>query len=569
MIGSRLRGWALVAAMLASLLTASAAVAQEAGNAAERVRIAFPREDGTLTPYTFELGYPLMTLVYDTLFWRGEGGGPREWLARSLRTENAGERLVIRLREGARWHDDGSKVTAEDVKFTYDYFRERYHPRFTPQLEPVADVEVVDDDTVEINLDHATPGFNQVLADVPILPRRLWEGLVEPQVPDGLPVGSGPYRLVRHDEGKSYRFRANRDYYLGKPKVATIDVPFMSDFDETVRALQNKKIDMIPATLPQALEDRLRGPTVEIGSGNLYAGTVLMFNTRKAPFDDVRARQAVSSALDLSQIARTTVGGDPDSFQADRGYVHPESGFAAKGALHRFDPARARSEFEQLDLPPIRVLTPDNDPIRKEAARRVVIALEGAGAAATAEEVTPDELAAAVGQDDSEPTFEVAMWSTPPLASYSPDFLSVVFGSESEGLSPLNYSGYSKPAFDKRAEQLEEETNPFKRSELVRKQLGLLTEDAPVVPLFYPKGAFPYRSSVYDGWLYVDGTGILDKQSFLPVEISAGRGSGASPFGAAGSSGSGIGVLGIIALVVLLAVFAVIGFGVLARVRSR
>ncbi len=44
--------------------------------AAERVRIPFPGDDGRLTPYTFELGYPLVTLIYDTLMWRDRGGAP-------------------------------------------------------------------------------------------------------------------------------------------------------------------------------------------------------------------------------------------------------------------------------------------------------------------------------------------------------------------------------------------------------------------------------------------------------------------------------------------------------------
>lgn len=554
--------------MLGSLLTAATAVAQETGNTAPRVRIAFPRDDGTLTPYTFELGYPLMTLVYDTLFWRGESGQPRAWLAQRLRRKNAGKRLEIRLRKGAKWHD-GRKLTPQDVVFTYEYFKSRYSPRFTPQLEPVVDAQVVDGRTVAINLKHATPGFNQVLADVPILPRHLWKGLSSGQTPEGPPIGSGPYRLVRHRVGKSYRFRANGAYFRGKPRVRTIDVPFISGFDKTLRALRNKKIDMIPATLPQPIERQIRGPAVEIGSGKLYAGTALMFNTRKPPFDSARARRAVSSALDLTRIARKTLGGDPLSFQADRGYVHPKSGFAAMGALHRFDEARARSELAELDLPPIRVLAPDNDPIRDEAARRIVVALRGAGANATRKEVPPGELAAAVGQDGASPTFEAAIWSTPPLASYSPDFLTVVFGSRSKKLSPLNYSGYSSPAFDRLADRAKRETDPSRRSQLVRKQLRRLTTDAPVVPLFYPKGAFAYRSSIYQGWTYVQGTGILDKQSFLPREAASRKGPRQSPFGASGSSDSGIGALGIIALAMLAGVLLVVGLEVVARVRSR
>ncbi|CAN5456306.1 ABC transporter substrate-binding protein [soil metagenome] len=568
MIGRWLARAALVAAILASLLGAAAAVAQETGNRADRVRVAFPRDDGTLTPYTFELGYPLMTLVYDTLYWRGGGGGAEPWLARRLRKEEAGTRLEILLQRGARWHD-GRPVTPADVEFSYEYFKSRYHPRFTPQLDPVVDAEVVDDRTVAINLEHATPGFEQVLADVPILPRHLWEGLVEGQTPDGPPIGSGPYRLVRHRVDESYRFRANRDYFRGEPRVDTIDVPFIRDFERTVRALRNDDVDMIPVTLPQDEEEGIRSSRVKVDTGTLYAGTALMFNTREPPFDAVRARQAVSSALDLSRITAATVGADPDSYQADRGYFHPESRFAAEGALHRFDESRARSELDQLGLPPIRVLAPDNDPVRAEAARQVSLALRRAGAIATSEEVSPGQLAAAVGQNGSSPDFQVAIWSTPPLASYNPNFLSVVFGSESQELSPLNYSGYTEPEFDRLAGLAERETNPAERSQLVRRQLDLLTRDAPVVPLFYPKGAFAYRPSIYDGWVYVAGTGILDKRSFLPQSAGSGEGSGASPLAGSRGSGGGIGALGIVALAMLAAVALFVGLGVIARVRAR
>ncbi|MEJ7764108.1 MAG: hypothetical protein WKF86_01305, partial [Acidimicrobiales bacterium] len=50
---------------------------------ADLLRIAFPQEDGSLTPYTFEVGYPLLTLVDDTLMWRDAQGIPQPLLARA------------------------------------------------------------------------------------------------------------------------------------------------------------------------------------------------------------------------------------------------------------------------------------------------------------------------------------------------------------------------------------------------------------------------------------------------------------------------------------------------------
>ncbi len=563
--------------LTAALLAAWPAQAQEEGNTADRVRIAWPRYAGTLTPYTYEVGYPLMTLVYDTLLWRGEGrstnreslGGLGEpWLARQIRYSEAGERVTVRLREGARWHD-GRLLTARDVKFSYDYFAERYQARFTPQLEAIQSTEVVDDLTVAFNLEHPSPAFEeQPLSDVPILPRHLWEGLGRGETPQGLPVGSGPYRLVESTPGERYLFRANEEYFLGRPRVATLELPFNSDFEETLRELINRDIDMIPATLPQGTQEDVTGPSFETKRGFLYSGTALAFNMREAPFDSAPARQAVSLALDLTRITQLAAGSDERTFAADRGYVHPNSGVTGETPLYRFDLERATAMFDELDLAPITVLAPDNDPVRRQAGNQVVLALTRAGADAELRVVPPDELAAAVGEGGATPTFEAAIVGTPELASYSPEYLRAIFGSD-ERMAPLNYFGYRSEEFDRLAARVARETNPRERSQLIRSELRLLARDLPVAPLFYPEGAFVTRPSIYQGWQYVDGSGILDKRSFLPREVSTeGPGPNAAPIDPASGSGGGIGVLGLVALGMLGIVVVVIVAGAVRRARA-
>ncbi|MCP9490496.1 MAG: ABC transporter substrate-binding protein [Solirubrobacteraceae bacterium MAG38_C4-C5] len=549
----------------AALLIAWPAQAQDQGSTAERVRIAWPRDDGSLTPYTFEQGYPLMTLVYDTLLWRDEDGSPAEWLARQVRNPEAGRRVTVTLRDGARFHD-GRPLTAEDVKFSYDYFAERYQSRFTPQLQAIESVDVVDELTVAFNLEYPSPGFNLPLSDVPILPRHLWEGLSRGETPPGKPVGSGPYRLVERSPGERYVFRANDDYFLGQPRVATLELPFESDFTGTVSSLLNRDVDMIPFALPQGTQEDVMGPGFRIERGQLYTGTALTFNVRKPPFDSVRARRAISSALDLQRIADATVGPSERAFPADRGYVHPRSGSASEGPLQRFDRERARSELSALDLPRIRVLAPDNDPVRNLAGQQVVLALTRAGADAELVTVTRSGLSAAVDPDDEPPTFQAAILSTSPLASYNPDYLSAVFGSD-ERQAPLNYSGYSSEEFDRLAASAVRETNPRERSQTIQSELRLLAqEDVPVVPLFYPEGAFVYRDDIYQGWIYIEGTGILDKRSFLPANISAEEGVGPNAgVDPAGGSGSGIGTLGVVALGILGIAVIVVLIGAVRR----
>jgi len=557
------------AVVLLVWVVAGSAPSAEAQNTARAVRVPISKDDGSLTPYTFQFNYPLVTLVYDTLMWRNKRGSPEAWLARSLRKSDAGRRITIRVRKDVRWHD-GKPLTAEDVAFSFRHFAARFHPRFTPQLEAVERAEALDRETVQITLRRASPGFeDQPLSDLPILPRHLWEGLPAGKLaPEGLPVGSGPYRLAEYRRGKRYVFRENRGYFRGRPTVQRIEVPFIGDFAKTVRALEDRRVDMIPVTLPEREQDRLRRSVFEIGDGALYTGTTLMFNLRKPPFDKPEARQAVARAFDLRRMARANVNGGDDSKPADRGYLHPESRWASPSPLQRFELKRARSELAKLDLPRIRIMAPDNDPVRLEAGRQVVLALERAGARAVLGKLAPDKLAAAVGQDGSSPTFEAAIGSSPALASQDPDFLRVVFGSGRR--APLNYTGYKSAKFDKLAAEVAAATNPETRRQKVQSELKLLANDAPVVPLFFQQGAFAYRPQVYSRWVVLPGTGILDKRSFLRTSIKPSkRGSGTTlPAGSEGAGG-GIGIPGTIALALMGIVLVLLTLGLVGRLVRR
>ncbi|MGH9181794.1 MAG: ABC transporter substrate-binding protein, partial [Acidimicrobiales bacterium] len=388
------------------------------------VRIPFPQDDGSLTPYTFELGYQLMSLVYDTLLWRDAEGVPRPWLARSVTPSADGRQLTIRLVEGGLWHD-GMPVTAEDVAFTFGYVADRPHARFTPALRDVERVDVFDPTTLVVSLRRASPGFSdQPLADMPILPAHLWRDLPADQVaPDGLAVGSGPYRLVDYEPGQSWRFEANDGYFRGRPAVSAIEVPVIRNLEDTLAAFEQRRVDVVSASLPRHAAERVNQLGTRVAEGPSFLGTVLMFNTRRAPFDRPEARRAVAAALDPVQLARAVGNAVP----ASSGYLHPGSAWAVPGLAARTSGGGGAAGA----IPPtLRVMAPDNDPIKLETGREVVQALVRAGSRAELVTVSRDELERAVGEDGSPPSFEAAIWSAPPLASYDPAFLARLFGSD-------------------------------------------------------------------------------------------------------------------------------------------
>jgi len=491
--------------------TATAAPGQPGSSPVPVVRIPFPHEDGSLTPYTFELGYPLVTLVYDTLLWRDRDGVPQPWLAKSVETDGGGKRLTIHLADGAHWQD-GPPVTSADVAFTFRFIADHPHPRFTSQLQAIAKIETPDAARVVITLRHPSPGFaDQPLADVPILPAHIWKTLPAASLaPPGLPVGSGPYRLVDHKEGQSYRFEADPTYFRGPPRVTSIEVPIIGDAEATFRALEQHNADMVPVTLSKQLNDRMRNLSVKVVEGPSYLGTVLLFNVRQPPFDRVEVRRAVSQAIDLERM-RNIVG---ESVAADHGYLHPASPWAPPDVLHSFDEAAARRALATLGVPPIEVLVPDNDPVKAEAGRQAALAMVRAGLTATSRPVPRDQLSKALGEDGSNPSFTAAIGVSPPLASFDPDFLVEVFGSD-PARAFLNSTGYASPQFDAAETRLASLADPVARKAAVLDALRLLANDAPVVPLFFQTGSFVFLPNAYDGWVFVKGTGIFDKRSFV------------------------------------------------------
>ncbi len=542
-------------ALLAVVLLAVAAPEPAAGagaSTAKVVRLPFPRYDGTLTPYTFDLGYPLVTLVYDTLTWRDADGIPQPWLARAVIRSRGGRRVTVRLRPGVRWQD-GRPLTAADVAFSFGFVARRFQPRFTPQLADVEQVRATGPLTATFDLRRPSLGFDdQPLADVPILPRHLWQGLpADRTAPRGPAVGSGPYRIVTATRKQGYVLRANRRYFRGAPRVEEIRVPIIDDAERTFQALRDRRVDMVPLSLPgQTAQDF--GSTLGIGvlRGPSYSGTALLLNLRRPPFDRPDVRRAVAASLDLGRMVRNVA----PAVAAVEGQIHPASRWSAGVPLQRSDVRAARRTLAQAGRRPIRVLAPTNDPVRLEAGRQVVLALRRAGAEADLVKLARGRLGHAIGEDGAAPDFDAAIQSIPALASEDPDYLAKVFGSRARN-APLNFSGYHSQAFDALARRVASVPGSRARREATRAELRLLAHDLPSIPLFFSGGAFAYRPEVYDGWGFIKGTGILDKRSFLPSTGPTREApAGAPRVDAPAASGSGLGVVDVIAIAVLAGV---------------
>ena len=223
-------------------------------NAAEPVdslRVGITKDENGLNPYTYVTGYPgldLVNLLYDNLFNLDENNIPQPWLVKDYKVSEDGLTYEFTLHENIKWHD-GEPFTAQDVKFTMEYFIKYPKSRFTNPLKTITSIEVANDTSIKLVLSEPNPNFMiQPLADLPILPEHIWSSITTPDDETNA-LGSGPYILEEHKSGQYYKMKANPDYFKGAPPINEIIFPIIEDTTAMLNALQAGEMNNMILTL--------------------------------------------------------------------------------------------------------------------------------------------------------------------------------------------------------------------------------------------------------------------------------------------------------------------------------
>ena len=235
---------------------------------------------------------------------------PSPYLARAWRWSEGGRTLTFALRTDVRWHD-GRSTTARDVAWTLEAARDPAtgYPRLN-DLRTLASVTASDDSTVVLRFTQgfAPDAFPDVLTDLAILPAHLLDTIPHPRLRQAdwntHPVGNGPFRFVTHEPNRRWVFAANPDFpvALGGPPplerfiVVVVDEPMIK-----LSALVAGELDFAGVS-PQHAAFVRRHPTLGLIEYPLILPYGLVFNTRRAPFDDARVRLAAALAIDRQEI---------------------------------------------------------------------------------------------------------------------------------------------------------------------------------------------------------------------------------------------------------------------------
>lgn len=573
----RLGGFAgllLLALALALLPWPRAGAVEESSE--RTLRFALTWDDTNLTPYTY-LVYQNLTLVWDTLFWHDTDNRIVPWMVESHEVSEDGTRWDLTLHEGMRWHD-GEPVTADDVKFTFEYVATHEHGRWTDEVENVASVETQGDRQVTITLKEPSATFAfQPLADLPIMPRHVFEGIDNPkEATEQLPVGSGPFRLVDIQPGQSYRFEAVEDYFKGRPAVDVIEAPIIADAPPMFLALKAGDVHATYRSVPPGQISEFQTDEYKIAQGPGFGTFRLLFNQDRPGLDQREVRQAIALAVDEQELVDTVLNGF--GIPGNPGFIHPASPWAHPDLQAEHDPEAARQLLEEAGITDadgdgvreaegtplsFEVLVYATEPDRIRAGQLMAEMVRKVGIDFTVQSLEAETVDERVDEGDYQAAI---LWLTPPFQT-DPDSLRRLFATDGD----LNRVGYSNPEFDELAATQAAQVDEEARRQTVLEMQEILARDVPTLVYYHSDLLYPYRPAAVGDWTFTAGIGIYDRTALLESQPASVQGATETASPAAGAQPGGDGGAGAtvaLIVVVLVAVAGVGGVAVWRRARA-
>lgn len=532
------------------MVAASLAVVSPASGQTDlrTVKVAIKGNENNITPFTVGFGANPATndiqhLVYDSLFWSQVKADPEPWLAEKAESAEDGKVWTVTLREGVTWQD-GKPFTAEDVAFSYDYYKKQegasgryaHHVSDVPSFERS---EIVDERTIKLFFPAGSPQFKIMPgADLPIIAKHIFEAVPDPaKATTNLPIGTGPFKLVEIVPDQRYKLEANENYFKGKPRIDRLELVIIKDPGSAFTALRTGDVDMVERNVPGELVEQLKGTSgIGVAEGTRFESVQLYFNARKKPLDDPKLRKAMTMGIDLDAIVKTVLLG-----QARPGrdsYLHPDSPWATKTGGHDFDPPGANKRLDDAgytakDPDGVRkapdgarlefsVLVNSFEPLELRAVQLIATQMQAIGVKYNVESLDPATLRARRNTPPgaTHPSYDAYVSGIESHAHVDPDALYYFFHSPGKGPDGRQkgfggaITGYTNPEFDKIVEEATTAESDDRRRLLGQAQ-EILARDAPVQVLWYPDGIWAYREAAYDGWANDRGHGIFTKRSFL------------------------------------------------------
>jgi peptide/nickel transport system substrate-binding protein len=256
--------------------------------------------------------------------------------------------LTIRykLRSGVKWQD-GAAFSSRDVKFSWQaIMNDNNNVNARVGYDEVRSVDTPDATSVIFHLkEKFAPFVNTVFAEsddpICVIPEHLLGKYKDlNHVPfNQLPIGTGPYKVVRWVRADHIELAANADYFLGRPKLKTIIVREIPDENTSINALTTHDIDWMFEPSPNLYHILRNLPDTAIHFVDQPQTLRLLINNSRPSLKDIRVRRAIAYAVDKTSLADRLTGGSALVAGADQ----PPFSWAYQPNVPKYGPDAAKA----------------------------------------------------------------------------------------------------------------------------------------------------------------------------------------------------------------------------------
>ncbi len=248
-------------------------------------------------------------MVWEPLLTKDSTGAPVPKLAMSYQPNDDFTEWTFKLKEGVKFHD-GSDFNADAVLANFDRMKlgkrgsSYYSMDITRTYPGLKEVVKVDEYTVKLTFENSLPTLDFAMTDFgsPIYAPSC---LAEDGSFKDMAIGTGPFKMVENKKDEYAIVERFDDYYGEKAQAKTVKVRVIPDPDTRYSALKSGEVMGVldlgaiqPVMAKELIKDEQFGLSAAPNTITHY----IIVNGTKAPFDDVRMRQAVSLLIDRQQI---------------------------------------------------------------------------------------------------------------------------------------------------------------------------------------------------------------------------------------------------------------------------
>jgi len=269
-----------------------------------------------------------MVNVYDSLVYPKSDGTVAPSIAESWVVSDDNLTYTFKLKQGVKFHD-GSDLKASDVVFSINRLLTIGEGNAYLFKDYIKEVSVVDDYTVEITLSKTFGPFLTTLTRIYIVNEKLLMANIDKSGPYGefgdygknylltKDAGSGAYTVTELQQQGYVLAVKFVDYWGGWANTDAPDTFKLIDNTEasTIRTMiGNRELEIADEwQSTENIDAMLKLPDVSLCNFSGGATQNFMYNTKKAPTDDLNYRKALNYLFDYKMISEKILIDSPQS----------------------------------------------------------------------------------------------------------------------------------------------------------------------------------------------------------------------------------------------------------------